>query len=407
MELSFGEQVKIILKRKNMTIKQLAESIERTTGMKMSRQNLTQRLTRDNFQEKDMRMIAAVLGYTVKLSVVEGTAEDAEIEETPRAEAKAVDIQEAVDHQMTIEEVVKAAGEESLLKEAEDKAISQVEQKVREEAESKSAAAATGSAEPKKRVTVRDLANKAREDRLLRERRLLEEARKRAEESEKEERRLADLRAAEEERLRKIREAEEAKRAEAEAIYQKRLAEQKARKQEQERLDALTPKERAAKEAEDAKEQERVREIARRALAAAKNNKAETSAAVNKEEVKEEKMVVPEETREKKEPISAAEDDENAKTAPAENTEEPVEEAKETVEEQQPATEAVGDINPRTGEEYESNMVRNHPRLMGYIQVYDRSEHKWIDMTEWAFLGFQERKKVLLGSEYEPPVYLD
>jgi len=407
MELSFGEQVKIILKRKNMTIKQLAESIERTTGMKMSRQNLTQRLTRDNFQEKDMRMIAAVLGYTVKLSVVEGTAEDAEIEETPRAEAKAVDIQEAVDHQMTIEEVVKAAGEESLLKEAEDKAISQVEQKVREEAESKSAAAAAGSAEPKKRVTVRDLANKAREDRLLRERRLLEEARKRAEESEKEERRLADLRAAEEERLRKIREAEEAKRAEAEAIYQKRLAEQKARKQEQERLDALTPKERAAKEAEDAKEQERVREIARRALAAAKNNKAETPSAVNKEEVKEEKMVVPEETREKKEPISAAEDDENAKTAPAENTEEPVEEAKETVEEQQPATEAVGDINPRTGEEYESNMVRNHPRLMGYIQVYDRSEHKWIDMTEWAFLGFQERKKVLLGSEYEPPVYLD
>lgn len=403
MELSFGEQVKIILKRKNMTIKQLAESIERTTGMKMSRQNLTQRLTRDNFQEKDMRMIAAVLGYTVKLSVVEGTAEDAEIEETSRAEAKAVDIQEAVDHQMTIEEVVKAAGEESLLKEAEDKAISQVEQKVREEAESKSAAE---SAEPKKRVTVRDLANKAREDRLLRERRLLEEARKRAEESEKEERRLAELRAAEEERLRKIREAEEAKRAEAEAIYQKRLAEQKARKQEQERLDALTPKERAAKEAEDAKEQERVREIARRALAAAKNNKAETPAAVNKEEVKEEKMVVPEETREKKEPISAAEDGENAKTSPAENTEEPVEEAKETVEEQ-PATEAVGDINPRTGEEYESNMVRNHPRLMGYIQVYDRSEHKWIDMTEWAFLGFQERKKVLLGSEYEPPVYLD
>ena len=53
MELSFGEQIKIILKRKNMTIRDLAESIEIMTGMKMSRQNLTQRLTRDNFQEKD------------------------------------------------------------------------------------------------------------------------------------------------------------------------------------------------------------------------------------------------------------------------------------------------------------------------------------------------------------------
>ena len=64
-------------------------------------------------------------------------------------------------------------------------------------------------------------------------------------------------------------------------------------------------------------------------------------------------------------------------------------------------------INPRTGEEYESNVVRNHPKLKGYIQVYDRGEHKWIDMTEWAFLGFQERKKVMLGMDYKPPIYLD
>ena len=65
------------------------------------------------------------------------------------------------------------------------------------------------------------------------------------------------------------------------------------------------------------------------------------------------------------------------------------------------------EINPRTGEEFESNVVRSHPRLKGYIQVYDRGEHKWIDMTEWAFLGFQERKKVMLGADYKPPVYLD
>ena len=40
MELSFGEQIKVILKRKNMTIQNLAESYEAQTGIKMTRQNL-------------------------------------------------------------------------------------------------------------------------------------------------------------------------------------------------------------------------------------------------------------------------------------------------------------------------------------------------------------------------------
>ena len=48
-----------------------------------------------------------------------------------------------------------------------------------------------------------------------------------------------------------------------------------------------------------------------------------------------------------------------------------------------------------------------HPTRIGYVQVYDRSIHKWTDMTEWAFLGYQERKKALLGKAYEPPIYLD
>ena len=52
-DLTFGEQVKVVLSRKGMTIKELAEIIEEKTGMKMSRQNLTQRLGRDNFQEQD------------------------------------------------------------------------------------------------------------------------------------------------------------------------------------------------------------------------------------------------------------------------------------------------------------------------------------------------------------------
>ena len=66
-----------------------------------------------------------------------------------------------------------------------------------------------------------------------------------------------------------------------------------------------------------------------------------------------------------------------------------------------------GELNPYTGHEYESNTVRMHPKRIGYVQVYDRGKHQWTDMTEWAFLGYQERKKALLGKDYEPPIYLD
>ena len=69
--------------------------------------------------------------------------------------------------------------------------------------------------------------------------------------------------------------------------------------------------------------------------------------------------------------------------------------------------EVVGDINPYTGKEYKSNSVRMHPKRIGYVQVYDQEQHKWTDMTEWAFLGYQERKKALLGKDYVPPIYLD
>ena len=70
-DLTFGEQVKITLGRKGMTIKELAEVMEERTGKKMSRQNLTQRLGRDNFQEQDMRLIASILGCPFKLSILE------------------------------------------------------------------------------------------------------------------------------------------------------------------------------------------------------------------------------------------------------------------------------------------------------------------------------------------------
>ena len=138
------------------------------------------------------------------------------------------------------------------------------------------------------------------------------------------------------------------------------------------------------------------------------------------EEYKEELQEVPESDQEEENPaeseISYTED----YAQPAEEEAEPYEEAEVTSYETQPVEpvqeeatyeepvqEEVGDINPYTGREYESNSVRMHPKRIGYVQVYDRANHKWTDMTEWAFLGYQERKKVLLGEDYEPPIYLD
>lgn len=163
MNLTFGEQVKIVLSRKGMTIKQLAEEVEKYTGKPMSRQNMTQRLGRDNFQEQDMRMIAEILGCKFTISIME-----ADMLEPPQEQASA-------------------------------------------------------------------------------------------------------------------------------------------------------PKEDA-----------RVREI-----------------------------------------------------------------------------QTVGEINPYTRREYETNSVRIHPNKIGYVQVYDREQHQWTEMTEWGFLGYQERKKQLLGKDYKPPIYLD
>ena len=83
MELSFGEQIKIILKRKNMTIQDLADVYERNTGVKMTRQNLSQRLRRDNFQEQDMRIIAGLLGYQVSVQLTPLTEAPQEILSLP------------------------------------------------------------------------------------------------------------------------------------------------------------------------------------------------------------------------------------------------------------------------------------------------------------------------------------
>ena len=58
MSISMGEKIKIVLKRRNMTLGELAEQTSQ------SRQNLSNKMSRDNFSEKELMTIAAVLDCT-------------------------------------------------------------------------------------------------------------------------------------------------------------------------------------------------------------------------------------------------------------------------------------------------------------------------------------------------------
>ncbi len=58
MQLSMSEKIKLILSRKKMSLAQLAESIGQ------SRQNLSNKMSRNNFTEKELREIATALDCT-------------------------------------------------------------------------------------------------------------------------------------------------------------------------------------------------------------------------------------------------------------------------------------------------------------------------------------------------------
>ncbi len=90
MELSFGEQIKILLKRNHMTIQDLANLYETKTGVKMTRQNLSQRLKRDNFSEQDMHTLAAILGFQVSIQLLPLTEQSSPAFPLPAAKPTAV-----------------------------------------------------------------------------------------------------------------------------------------------------------------------------------------------------------------------------------------------------------------------------------------------------------------------------
>lgn len=313
MDLTFGEQVKIILSRKGMTIKELAEIIEERTGKKMSRQNLTQRLGRDNFQEQDMRMIAGILGCPFYLSILG--------EELPAEETESGQIEGQMDAAPNTEQ---AQGEDYYgYSVPEDKPVFERE------------------------ITVGEVVDIQRElvDSGLAGDTSMEDI-------------LKEVDALEREDKKHPQKKEQKKIYGWKAYLQRKL-----------------------KNAEGF-----VKEAASQAAGGGKEP------AVTKSEESVAKVVhpVPEE---KKDPY-----EDEAMAIMREAAMKPEDEPEDT---------SIGDVNPYTGHEYLSNSVRMHPERIGYVQVYDRGEHKWTDMTQWAFLGYQDRKKALLGNDYEPPIYLD
>ena len=64
MALTAGEKIKIVMKRRGMTLGDLAEKTNQ------SRQNLSNKMTRDNFSEKEIKEIAEALDCDFEVSFV-------------------------------------------------------------------------------------------------------------------------------------------------------------------------------------------------------------------------------------------------------------------------------------------------------------------------------------------------
>lgn len=365
-DLTFGEQVKIILGRRGMTIKQLAELIEEKTGKKMSRQNLTQRLGRDNFQEQDMRMIAEILECPFSLSIMGGETQN--LSRSAAVSAGTVSHEEAAVHEEPVshEETVSFAEPVNVEPEA-----------------------AVPAAEPEPETSAAEP----------------EEIAVQPEESFPEPEEVSgEIQLTAEEAAPEYVPEEEASET-AEAEEEQSLPEQSAEPAERDMTigELYEIHEELSELEENIKAGENVENI-KKELEKPRKERFRPGGIFlrRKNRDNEQEKPAAEEEREEAPVQAAAEPEEPEETAEESRDFEPVITHNDVEEDT-----VTGEVNPYTGREYQSNSVRMHPTRIGYVQVYDRTIHKWTDMTEWAFLGLQERKKALLGKAYEPPIYLD
>ena len=377
ISLTFGEQVKIVLSRKDMTIKELAEEIEARTGKKMSRQNLTQRLGRDNFQEQDMRMIADILGCPFQLSILGNADSEKEAldeEEMPtgrelekltaKKERKAAREEEKknVERDITVGEIVDILEETTA--EPEEEAVQMELDLDAEEHAAKETESIADSDTLEEDILTEEETEPYTEP-------AEDDVEVSAEDAEQIEEELQEPEQEIEAEVVEEAGAEEIPEETSEAAYQEEAEPQEEAYQEQPAYEENQP-ETCQKEENPVVEEAETEDVHEEK---------------NSPFSKLTKLITPK--KEKKssgwpqdfQPIKRREDiDEDLVN---------------------------GDVNPYTGHEYRTNSVRMHPHRIGYVQVYDRKDHKWTDMTEWAFLGVEERKKATMGKDYEPPIYLD
>lgn len=377
ISLTFGEQVKIVLSRKDMTIKELAEEIEARTGKKMSRQNLTQRLGRDNFQEQDMRMIADILGCPFQLSILGNADSEKEAldeEEMPtgrelekltaKKERKTAreEAKKNVERDITVGEIVDILEETTA--EPEEEAVQMELDLDAEEHAAKETESIADSDTLEEDILTEEETEPYTEP-------AEDDVEVSAEDAEQIEEELQEPEQDIEAEVVEEAGAEEIPEETSEAAYQEEAEPQEEAYQEQPAYEENQP-ETCQKEENPVVEEAETEDVHEEK---------------NSPFSKLTKLITPK--KEKKssgwpqdfQPIKRREDiDEDLVN---------------------------GDVNPYTGHEYRTNSVRMHPHRIGYVQVYDRKDHKWTDMTEWAFLGVEERKKATMGKDYEPPIYLD
>ena len=461
LELTFGEQVKIILSRKGMTIKELAEKIEKQTGKKMSRQNLTQRLGRDNFQEQDMRMIAKILECPFYLDILEEhedrtekpvkeqkAAEPEQKEASTRAEERDITIGELVDIHKELDAIEKKKSKKKAKKVVEENP-EYVQETIFDFFVNEKAEEPEVEEEPE--IEEEPVYEPEPEEEQVEEPAIEIEEEPAYEEAEPEYAEEPAYEEAEPEYAEEPVYEEAEPEVEAEPVYEEAEPEY-AEEPAYEEAEPEYAEEPAYEEAEPEYEEEPVTEpeVEEPEVEEPEPKKTETEKKAHGWRAffgihKKHEEPVKEEKEEEKPEIQYhefdySEDGESGELAEEFLPDEPEEAETYAAETETAAYENAeqlntnydaghqnryaqenekdlftsteedlekGELNPYTGHEYESNSVRMHPNRIGYVQVYDRGTHQWTDMTEWAFLGYQERKKALLGKDYEPPIYLD
>ena len=65
MRLSFSEQMRVVMKRRGISVQDLADRL------RVSRQNVNQRLNADRFTLEDMEKYAAAIGCSIEVEITE------------------------------------------------------------------------------------------------------------------------------------------------------------------------------------------------------------------------------------------------------------------------------------------------------------------------------------------------